>query len=331
MIPGLDPNEGKVASFRLMQALRFDGLWWRKFAYLGCVYGPEWWKRYSPPWFAAAIFLLVGKNREGAISNMQRVLGEPDRRRAVRATLGMYAEFAHCMTETMEHYGPHPRPIRFDLPESDPVAEALQEEHGAVLVTGHFGNWDVAAKTMCRYGRPVNLVMAREANATIRDYVRSARERSGVRIIYSDSSVFSSLNMITALRHNEIVAMQLDRMLGPGGARMVPFCGALAPFPSGPFVLARLAGAPVIPVFVPRLGTRHYEVRVGRSVHLRREARDLQLLDRIMREIVEQFEAVVRELPSQWFQFAPFWPPSGETEQLPASDEAGATPTRARG
>ena len=37
----------------LVRALRFDGLWWRKFAYLGSVYGPEWWKRYSPPWIAA--------------------------------------------------------------------------------------------------------------------------------------------------------------------------------------------------------------------------------------------------------------------------------------
>src|SRR4026209_1135333 len=88
----------------LRARVRYDGLWWRKFAYLGCVYGPDWWKRYSPPWFAWAIFLLIGKNREGAIVNMQRVLGERERRRAIRAALGMYAEFAHCMTETMEHY-----------------------------------------------------------------------------------------------------------------------------------------------------------------------------------------------------------------------------------
>jgi hypothetical protein len=26
-------------------ALRFDGIWWRRLAWLGCVYGPEWWKQ----------------------------------------------------------------------------------------------------------------------------------------------------------------------------------------------------------------------------------------------------------------------------------------------
>ncbi len=308
---------------RAADALRFDGLWWRKFAYLGCVYGPEWWKRGSPPVIAAIIFALVGRNRRGAIENMQRVLGDGGRRRAARAALRMHAEFAHCMTETMEYYGPRPVPIQLDLPQRDLIGEALRERHGAVVVTGHIGNWDIAAaKTLREYDRPINLVMAREANATTQDYVRAMRERAGGRVIYSDTSVFSALNMIRALRANEIVAIQLDRMIGLGGARAVPFFGSPAPFPSGPFVLARLAAAPLIPVFIPRLGTRHYAIRLGTRTVLSREARDPYALDRAMRAVVGEFEAVIREFPSQWFQFAPFWsePPAA------AASQAGAPP-----
>lgn len=293
---------------RLRQVVRYDGLWWRRFAYLGCVYGPEWWKRYSPPAIAAIIYLVVGRNRQGAIANMQRVLNEPDARRASAAALRMFADFARCLTDTMEYYGPRPKPFRLDVPENDPLADALRQGSGAVVVTGHFGNWDVAARTLRKYDRPVNVVMAREVNASTQEYVRLAREKAGVRVIYSDSSVFSSLNMIHALRENEVVAMQLDRMLGPGGARNLPFFGALAPFPSGPFVLARLSGAPLIPVFVPRLGPRHYAIRLGRQLLLRRETRDAQALERAMSQVVGEFEAIIREFPSQWFQFAPFWP-----------------------
>lgn len=314
---------------RVGQALRFDGLWWRKFAYLGCVYGPAWWKRYSPPAIAAIIFALVGRNRRGAIANLQRVLSTTDRD-ARLAALRMFAEFAHCFTETMEYYGPRPHPIRLDVPDRDVLAESLREGRGAVVVTGHFGNWDIAAKTLRTYHRPINVVMAREINETTQEYVRAARERVGVRVIYSDSSVFSSIKMIRALRQNEIVAIQLDRMLGPGGARMVPFFGAPAPFPSGPFVLARLSGAPVIPVFIPRLGTRHYGVRVGHRYTLTRDARDGQALDRIMAEVVAEFEGMVREFPTQWFQFAPFWPqaaaPTFRAETTPRSE--GASPGR---
>jgi len=315
---------------RVRQSLRFDGLWWRKFAYLGCVYGPEWWKRCSPPGIAAIIFVLVGRNRRGATGNMARILGQPGQ--APWAALRMFAEFAYCITETMEYYGPRPRPIQLDEPNRDDLAGALEEGRGAVVVTGHFGNWDIAAKTLREYGRPINIVMAREVNATTHEYVRDARERAGVRIIYSDTSVFSSLNMIRALQRNEIVAIQLDRSLGAGGTRMVPFFGAPAAFPSGPFVLARLAGAPIIPVFIPRLGTRHYAVRVSGRFQLAREARDQRALERAMAEVVGTFEAVVREFPTQWFQFAPFWPNvsgAGATRR-PAEVDAPPQPLRVR-
>jgi KDO2-lipid IV(A) lauroyltransferase len=303
----------------LRARVRYDGLWWRKFAYLGCVYGPEWWKRYSPPAIAAIIYALVAPGRRAAVSNMERILGDGDPRRARVAALRMFAEFAHCMTETMEHYGPRPRPVRFDMPDRDAVAETLKKGRGAVVVTAHFGNWDIAAKVLRTYDRPINLVMAREVNATTHQYVHEARARSGVRIIYSDTSVFSSLNMIRALQRNELVAMQLDRPMGAGGTRLLPFFGAPAPFPSGPFVLARLSGVPLMPVFIPRLGTRHYAIRVGAPLAIPRE-RDPHVQRQVMGQVVQALEDIIREFPSQWFQFSPFWPEVSDSEIAQPAD-----------
>jgi len=324
----MDPGTTSIWKERL----RFDGLWWRKFAYLGCVYGPEWWKRCSPAAIAAIIFALVGRNRRGAIANLARVCGEPTGPRATLTALRMFSEFAHCMTETMEYYGPRPQPIQLDRPETDPLADALREGHGAVIVTGHFGNWDIAGKVLREYQRPINMVMARENNTSTHDYVRQAREQAGVRVIYSDSSVFSSLNMIAALRRNEIVALQLDRTVGTGGARLVPFFGLPTTFPSGPFVLARLAEAPLIPVFVPRLGTRHYAIRVGTRQQLSRACRDSAALDEVMTAVVGLFEQMIREFPTQWFQFASFWPVASPTAEAAsvAADRRSEEPRRAQ-
>ena len=311
--------EGTSAVAQWRQNLRYDGLWWRKFAHLGCVYGPEWWKRHSPPVIAAIIFMFAKRQRRGAVANMQRILGNVSRSQAERAALRMFAEFAHCFTEAMEHYGPYPQPLRIDVPKNDALAATLTNGQGAVVVTGHFGNWDVAAKELRAYGRPINLVMAREVNATTSAYVRQAREAAGVEVIYSDSSVFSSLNMVRALRRNEVVAIQLDRPMDADGTRLVPFFGAPASFPSGPFVLARVAGVPLIPVFAPRLGLRHYAIRVGDRFDIAREARDARSLDRVMGEVAAAFEAVVREFPTQWFQFLPFWVADGLQRQTAAS------------
>ncbi len=48
----------------LGQKLRYDGVWWRKFAALGATYGPEWWKRYSPPMIGATCFALYGTTED---------------------------------------------------------------------------------------------------------------------------------------------------------------------------------------------------------------------------------------------------------------------------
>lgn len=313
-------------------AFRFDGAFWRKFAYLGCVYGPEWWKRYSPGPIAAILFALVGENRRGVMANLQVILGDCSRRQAAWAALKTFAEFAHGFTESTEYYSPRRKPVRFDVPENDSIEVALRRGRGAVIVTAHLGNWDIAAKGLLDYGTPVNLVMAREANASIGEYVRKIKESAGVRVIYSDTSVFSSFNMIRALRNNEIVAIQLDRPVGAGGMRRVPFFGRAALFPSGPFVLARLAGAPVIAVFAPRLGVRHYGVRIGRLHEVSKDTRDPGAFDRVMADVVGELEAAVKAYPTQWFQFTPFWDEQSEgSASIASRSEQSVEQLRARG
>ena len=297
----------------ILRALRFDGLWWRKFAYLGSVYGPEWWKRYSPPWIAAIIFACVGRNRRGAVANMRRVLGRRGRLRDYLAGLDVFIAFANCVNETLEYFSPRPRPVRVDEPPDDPIRAALARGKGAVLVTCHFGNWDVGARTLARFGCPFNLVMAREANETTAEYVRQAREDAGVRVLLSDNSVYGSFNMLRALKRNEILAMQLDRPLGGDGARLAPFFGSPAWFQAGPLRLARLAGAPIFPVFCVRVAARHYQIVLGNERTIPRHA-SVEEMDRILGGIVHEFEQMVRRHPEQWFQFSPYWAADASTE-----------------
>jgi KDO2-lipid IV(A) lauroyltransferase len=284
-----------------------DGVWLRRLAYLGSAHAPEWFKRSAPHLIAALSFALVPERRRAAVRNLERVLGS-DRWTAHWAALRMYSEFAFCTSETMENWAPVPKPARVEPPEQDAVLDAIAAGRGAVVVTGHIGSWDIAAKGLRGKGCQVHVVMGREANAATQEMVEAARARAGVNVILSDASVFSSLGLVRALRRNEIVAIQLDRAARAGGVRMLPFLGAPAPFPSGPFVLARLAGSPVIPVFAPRLGRRHYRVHIGTPVEVPRATRDPEALDRVMLEVTRQLEEVVRRYPWQWFQFAPFWP-----------------------
>jgi KDO2-lipid IV(A) lauroyltransferase len=267
------------------------------------VYGPDWWKRYSPPVIAAIIFALVRRNREGALANLRQVLGVRGRWRERGDVLRLYAQFAHCFTETHEAYGPRPAPVELEAPVEDLLARALAAGRGVVVLTGHFGNSDIAALGLAPYGRPVTMVMARETNVTAWPHVESVLGPRGVRVVYSSDSPLRSLSLLRALRNNEIVALQFDGHPLAPGATVVDFFGRPAGFHLGPFLLARAARAPILPVFIVRTGRRRYAIRlVGRY-----EPRTAGEAVEALQQVVVGFEALVREHPHQWFQFADYW------------------------
>ena len=63
----------------------------------------------------------------------------------------------------------------------------------------------------------------------------------GVRFVRLTSPMVG-VELVAALRRGEIVAFQLDRAMGGRGDESVPFFGAPATFPLGPFLIAAAAG-----------------------------------------------------------------------------------------
>lgn len=304
-----DPDGGAIdleALEREYGRFRYDGLFWRRFAYLGATRGPEWWKRTSPTLVGAIIFLLVRSNRDGILANLRRVRG---RRGAVVEHvdgLRTFVEFAYCVSETLECLSPYAQDMQIESPPEIQRNDLLPEGSGVVVLTSHFGTWEIAARLMERFRRRVNVVMARESNRSVEGFQSALRERAGLRVIHSDSSQFAALNMLHALRRGEIVAIQLDRSAPGQVTRPVEFFGEPAHFQYGPFALARIAGVPLWPVFTTRLGVRHYRIMPEPLRTIPRDASESETLA-VMRDVVRSFEGHVRNHPNQWFQFARFW------------------------
>ena len=149
---------------RLRVAVRFDSGWWRRFAELGCVYSPEWWKRGSPPVIAAIIYSIARDQRAAVLRNQRQVRGSRGVFREGWDAYRVFAECARSMTESFEQWGPRPPRIVLEVPELDVFRAALAEGRGLVIPTAHFGGWEVGARFLSDLGRPVNLVTAHEPN-----------------------------------------------------------------------------------------------------------------------------------------------------------------------
>jgi lauroyl/myristoyl acyltransferase len=180
----------------------------------------------------------------------------------------------------------------------------LGEAIGVVSVTAHVGNWEMAGRLLAgRTRRRTHVVVAPEAVSGLERWVR--RDGDGVRFVVR-GSVSVGVELVAALRRGEVVALQGDRAIGTKGDLLIPFFGRPAPFPLGPFIMARAAGVPVVAAFCLLEADGRYSVRIAPPVTVERGAEA-----QAARQWVSVLEGIVREYPTQWFNFFDVWSPFG--------------------
>src|SRR5206468_1975667 len=170
-----------------------------------------------------------------------------------------FGEFAMCFSDLIvasrrpDQVSAHMGPLRG-------IEQLLRQEGAVVSLTAHVGNWELAGRVLAQHSaRPTHVVVAMEEARALERWLR--RDGDGVRFV-ARAQPTVSLTLMAALRRGEAVALQGDRALGNRGDVMVPFFGRPAPFPVGPFQLARAAAVPLVPAFCTLGADREYVVRV---------------------------------------------------------------------
>jgi lauroyl/myristoyl acyltransferase len=222
--------------------------------------------------------------------------------RLARLGTAVFGNFAMCFSDLMST-NRRPAERLFDYVDSVSGAEALDGlSGGLVSVTAHVGNWELAGRLLAtRSARRTHVVVAPDAPELGR-WVR--RDGDGVRFVARRQPAIG-VELLAALRRGEVVAVQGDRALGTRGDLAVPFFGQPASFPLGPFLLARAAGVPLVPAFCLLDGAHRYRVQVAKPITVGRGEEEAAA-----GAWVAALEDVVREHPTQWFNFFDVWGPS---------------------
>ncbi|MBE7490184.1 MAG: hypothetical protein HS108_00260 [Planctomycetes bacterium] len=203
--------------------------------------------------------------------------------------------------------------VEFECDGREALDELLGQGKGVILISAHLGNWELAAYCL---GDPataarrvkVNAVMFKGESEKVERQLKKASGEPPFRVIASNDSLQASIECMNALRRGEVVAIHGDRLLGAGGVR-VPFLGAEATFPVGPFVLAANTGAPVLFAFANRLGLRRYALLARGPLYCRFENRASREAD--LKKWVGQYaallEGLLQKYPLQWHNFYMYW------------------------
>jgi KDO2-lipid IV(A) lauroyltransferase len=273
----------------------------RRMAHWGALKGPEAFVRLSPKPIGAVFGLALPDVRRRIVSNLRRVHGHRGALREQLDAMSTLANYAACFAEAMAAAREDLAP-QVKVTGRQHLREALGQG-GVVLITAHIGPWELAAQLLGQeVSADVLLVMEREPNAAAGRLQDRWRGERGLRVLHIGTHPTDALPLVAHLRQGGVAALQMDRIPPSGRVLVVSLFGEAFEVPEGPFRLAALSGAKVLPVFARRLGFFEYELEVGQPIALGRRADAAELLAGAQRA-ADAMQAFVRQSPTQWFHF----------------------------
>ena len=226
----------------------------------------------------------------------------PERDSAWRrwAARGSYIHFAReaAMTIRLSWMRPEEIVRRTEVVGLEALRDAAAGGRGAVMISGHLGNWEVAAAAVAVRSMPMDVAAHLQKNPLFYRHMVELRGRLGLTVIVKNDA-FRLVPQ--ALAAGRVVALIGDQNIRRRGI-FVDFFGRAAATAKGPALFALRTGAPVfLGVAVRKQGhPSRYRVIIE-PVSVEEGARGADAIRDLTQRHVSRLEARIREAPSQYF------------------------------
>lgn len=231
--------------------------------------------------------------------HLRRSFPEKDegwRRRVARASYRHLGREA-VATLRLSRTGPREVRERTRVEGLDALRDALEWGRGAIVVTGHFGNWEVGGAALTVRGVPLDVVAQRQRNPLFDADLTGTRERLGMRVILRGRA---PREVLRSLRRGRCVAIVGDQNVRRGGL-FVDFFGRPASTARGAAIFALRSHAPLFLALARREpGASGYRLTLERLSFTPSGDVEEDTL-RLTRTHTRHLERAVRSTPEQYF------------------------------
>lgn len=267
--------------------------------------------------FGEVVYRFARRSRRAALSNMRHVMGNVPRKRLRRAARGVLRNVMRnyydlCRAPDMSD-GDLDRAVDFDTVGWEAVEKAHQEGRGVLLVTGHFGAFDVITQVISRRGIPVTFLVTQVKPAWLSDFITDLRGDRGLNLITVDEEEGGGVNLtalkssIGLLRRGEVLGVVADRNTEQRGVT-IRFFGHPTVVAPGVAKIALRTKALIVPGFCHRLPKGRYDVVFGPPIEPVGSAQNDEDVRSLLQQIFTRFEYHVKRNPEQWVLLQPVWP-----------------------
>ncbi len=180
---------------------------------------------------------------------------------------------------------------------AEPLREAVRRRTGMIVVSGHFGNWEVFGYTTAMMGFHGYALARALDNPYLNDYLLGIRERNGMTIL-DKSGAMAQMDGI--MRGRNVVGFIADQDAGKRGV-FVDFFHRAASTYRAPALMAIRYNVPIVVVYARRLGERFaFEIGAARMIRPAEWADADDPVRWITQEYTAALERVIRTAPEQY-------------------------------
>jgi KDO2-lipid IV(A) lauroyltransferase len=276
----------------------------------------------TKPFFFWFTWNFADLMREATLCNARRLLPptatETDHLVLARAIIG---NFYDVICDVGRSVGQSRRQMleRIEATEGQENYFAARAHHkGAIVVTAHMGSFEVGMAALRQYESKLHVVFRRDDYGKFEQTRSDLRKRLGVNEVCVDDGLGVWVRLRDALRNDEVVLVQGDRVMPGQRGRKMAFMGGHMMLPTGPAKLALASGAPMIPIFSIRRPDGMVRLFVEPQIWIASD----EDVDKALAAFAQTLERYLRTYPDQWLMIKRAWC----EDAVHKSDEVPANP-----
>ena len=285
---------------------------------------PDWLVRAMGTLLGLTFYVVDGAHRRIAERNLGTAfpLRSPSERRAIARAA--FAHFGRILLELLKFSTMSPEEMleRVEFEGDDRARAAYAQGRGVLLVTGHFGFWELHGLVHALHFEPIGVLARALDNPHLNAALEQIRGRTGNTVIYRQGTIRRVMRMLDA---DHGVAILIDQHIIGRDAIYVDFFQQPAATTSAMAAIALRTGAVVVPVFALPIGHGRYRMIYEHPVEPPRERDDRSETgsesDRIRdftQRCTDVLEMYVRRYPHFWLWMHRRWrDPEAAADSVP--------------
>jgi phosphatidylinositol dimannoside acyltransferase len=279
------------------------------------------------------VYYLAAKSRRAVMGNIRHALcftsGTTPPRRLLKKSV------RHVFHNVMRNYYELCRApemtdadidhmIDFDAQGWKRIEEIHGQGRGVLMVSAHFGSFDMVTQVLARHGLPATALVAQVKPAWLSDFITDLRADRGLELIMVDEEEGSGVNLgalkqsINLLRSGGLLGVVADRNLEQRGAK-IKFFGYDTIVAAGVAKMAMRTKAAIIIGMARRLDNYRFSLTWDEPIEPEGSASNEEDVRVLLQKVFNRLQTHIGQNPEQWVLLSPVWPSTQQRGQVRAT------------